>query len=221
MVSLTFIQGASGLVFSGYLSLHLLNTGLGALGESTYDNFQASIRQVYQHPIGETITLGAIVVHLAASAARSFQHYRSQQKSTDASPKVVARESLQKKLHRWSGYLMLLFIGGHVWGCRAGLPPQFGGLSFLLREASQRFFFIPYLPIFGAAGALHMWIGIPTALRFVGLGNVARRIKWLIVPATVITIIGVEIGVAGIGGLLFPLPSYASHPFAISTEGRH
>jgi succinate dehydrogenase/fumarate reductase cytochrome b subunit len=104
-LNLIRVQAASGLTFSVFLTLHLINTMLGSAGPDAYDGFQASARAFYQHPLFEYIVvLIPLVVHLGASITRILRRRR----------RHLPRPGLRLRLHRYSGWFLLAVISGHV-----------------------------------------------------------------------------------------------------------
>ena len=52
------LQAISGMIFAPFLTLHILNTWLAALGGEVYDVVQGGLRLVYQASPVETVLLG-------------------------------------------------------------------------------------------------------------------------------------------------------------------
>lgn len=171
-------QGGSALLFSVFLSEHLLNTAVASFGENAYNSFQRYFRSYYQHPLLESLLLGSLTVHLSASllrrallVARSTRQRGASTTTAGANNAVTANTTTPwtSTLHILTGYFLALIIGGHVYFCRKGVPPEYEGLSFLLRHPSLRWLFTPYFASFAVAGLYHMLIGFPSALRLSGL----------------------------------------------------
>src|SRR5262249_33553628 len=144
--SLIRIQAVSGLAFAVFLCLHLANTALATAGQGRYDAFQGAARGFYQFPAIEiALVVGAATVHACASIARILRR-----RGRRAAP-----IPLRPRLHRWSGYYLLLVLGGH---CRAtrgvglffGAPADFSFLNLSLSEWPWAFY--PYYLLFAAAG---------------------------------------------------------------------
>ena len=104
MSKLVRTQALSGLLFSVFLVVHLLNTALAALGPQTYDGFQRAARAGYQFAPLEMLVLGALLVHVGCGVARMAQR-RGQPK---------APVSAETRAHRWSAYFLLTFFVGHI-----------------------------------------------------------------------------------------------------------
>ena len=208
MVSLTYIQGASALVFSVFLVLHMINAALGVMGREAYDGFQEKARRLYQNPIGEAITIGSIVVHLGASFARWYQR---------PTGKSLPSETVSRKLHRYGGYFMACIIVPHIFATRLEEhSPDYSGLAYVCRHPLWRMMLIPYFMVYTVAGALHLFLGLPTAFKYIGWYKVGRRIQGVpMVLCCLAAIAAVEIGVAGIAGWIYPPnEDYSDHPFA-------
>jgi len=219
------IQGGSALVFTSFLVPHLVNTVAGILGAEGYNAVQEFLRTYYQAKVVEPVLLASIVIHLGASVVRKFL-----EPAPPAPPQDAVRETsaarrkgadktgsrwTRRNIHRVTGYIIGLFIAGHVYSCRVeGEPPAFEGLSFL-QSSNLVLFGTPftlYFLVFGLSGLLHMTIGLPMALRQVGvsvrgsLKFVARR------EAIAIAVLLVVMGVLSIR--LGYRPEFAAHPAA-------
>lgn len=208
------VQAVSGLLFGLFALVHLVNTALAALGPAVYDGFQRALRPVYQYPLVELgLVLTPLLVHMLAAIVRVRMR-----RGTRAPTAARAR------LHRYAGYFLMLFILGHVAATR--VPPvfydvgiDFMGLAFTFQFLPQWFYV--YYPLLALAGLTHLWIGVPLALGMLGLrvphGFSRGPTLWL--PLTVASLL-VLLGVAGLGGLLFPVPADLSAlPFAQLLRG--
>jgi succinate dehydrogenase/fumarate reductase cytochrome b subunit len=106
------IQATSGLVFLAFAALHLVNQWLALLGPAAYDGFQRATRGLYQQPLLEqALVMGPLVLHVVAALRRL--RLRG----------VFGRGgSWRMRLHRLTGYFLLLVIFGHIAAvrCRAG-----------------------------------------------------------------------------------------------------
>jgi succinate dehydrogenase/fumarate reductase cytochrome b subunit len=156
------IQAASGLVFVAFLLVHLVNQGLALLGPEVYDGFQAEARRFYQHPALEpTLVLLPLVVHVVSALRRMRL------------AGVFGRSrTLRMRLHRASGYFLLLVTFGHIVAVRGpslGLDfhPGFAGVSFSLWWIPA--FFYPYYALFVVSALYHGLNGTWLALHALGL----------------------------------------------------
>jgi succinate dehydrogenase/fumarate reductase cytochrome b subunit len=207
--TLARLQAISGLVFAVFGSLHLINTVLGAFGAEAYNGLQRALRPIYQAPIVE---ISLVLVPLLTHAAASVLRIRARRgRPASAAPRARA--------HRYAGWFLLAAVGGHVAATRGpalleGAAPEFEGVAFTFQFLPA--FFYPYYALLALAGAVHLLIGIPTALRALGLRvprslTSGRAARWALLTACA----SVLLGWAGLGGLLFSVADHSSHPFAI------
>ena len=160
------IQAASGLVFLLFAALHLVNQWLALLGPEVYDGFQSQTRGFYQNPALElTLVMGPLVVHVVAALRR--MRLRG----------VRGRGgSWRMRLHRATGYFLLLVIFGHVAAVRGpslllGFFPGFEGISLSLHWMPG--YFYVYYALFGASALFGLSrLG---AVETAGLGVVTVR----------------------------------------------
>ena len=150
------IQAATGLLFAAFLGLHLINTWLAALGPAIYDGLQGALRAIYQFAPIEALLLAALSVHLVVGLLRLVTE-----------PKRVLNR--RARWHRYAGFFLLVFIGGHILAVRGAswfydVYPGFAGLAFSL-EAVPGYFY-PYYFLLGVAGFYH---GLNGA--FIALGD--------------------------------------------------
>lgn len=139
------VQQVSGAVFGLFLAVHLFNTMWGVTGEENYDRVQTNARGIYQNVAVEVILAVALLLHIVASVYTLLR--------TPSSP------FLRKKLHRWSGVVLLVFIFGHVFFTRVqtalhGIVVGFQGVAFTLTAAPH--IFLPYYILFGTSGLFHL-----------------------------------------------------------------
>jgi hypothetical protein len=213
MVSASFVQGASGLAFGCFAVVHLVNHGLAAVSPQLYNEYQAFVRQFYTSTIGDTLVLSSIVVHLGAWAYKKFFNGGEKKSGSGSKPAAATPKPVSKRLHKWTGYFLAALVFGHVAGCRYSPVPNghivFENLSFLIKEGNlTKYFFHLYLGSFALAGAIHLGIGVPKALRMVGLTQAAISSQ---LPAKLLMIllaIGCQLGLLGLHGWLYPLPVY-------------
>jgi succinate dehydrogenase/fumarate reductase cytochrome b subunit len=207
------IQAASGLIFAVFGGLHLLNTVLAAFGPATYNAFQRALRPIYQDP---RVEVGLVLVPLAVHAAASIARMRGRRAKTHARP------SLKVRAHRYAGWFLLAAMAGHVTATRGpallrGAYPEFEGVAFTFQF--MPFFFYPYYALLALAGALHALIGLGVALPRLGVRVPALlqrgRGAQLALAAACAAVL---VGVAGLGGMLFPLDDLARHPFALAVR---
>ncbi len=156
-------QAISGLAFASFLVLHLVNTMLASLGQGTYDGYQRAIRHYYQAPgIELALIVVAPLVHVAVGLVRARRRLRKAREQGRRSP-----GPLRHRLHRASGYVLLVVFAGHAVATRGpgvimGEPADFSFLSFSL--AQYPWWFYPYYALFALAGAYHLVHGVLASL---------------------------------------------------------
>jgi succinate dehydrogenase/fumarate reductase cytochrome b subunit len=160
-------QAVSGLVFAVFLLLHLVNLGAAVAGQPTYDRTMATVRGYYQLPVVELVlVLGAANVHMAVGIVRILRRRRALR------GKPVKPPTLRVRLHRYTGYYIMLAFGGHVVATRL-VPlltehvPDYSFLNFSLSTLPGLFF--PYYILLAFSGAYHLSHGAIAALSIVGL----------------------------------------------------
>ena len=87
------LQATTGVIFAGFLALHLINTWLAATGPDTYDAVQGLLRALYQFVAVEALLLAALAVHVVVGILRIVQE-----------PKRVL--SLRSRMHRYAGFFL-------------------------------------------------------------------------------------------------------------------
>jgi succinate dehydrogenase/fumarate reductase cytochrome b subunit len=192
------VQAWSGVLFSAFLLLHLMNQMLGALGPDAYDGTQRALRGAYQWaPIEITLVIVPLLVHAGAGIARMVRR-RGREKHTPA--------SLRSRLHRWSALVLLVFFVGHVTAVRGAsllyhAYPQFEGIAYTLKWVPA--YFWPYYLAFSIAGFYHLVNGLGVALPIVGVdaGRVLRRPRLLGV-LTAVAAVALVAGMLGFGGVI-------------------
>ena len=192
-ITVQSMQGYSALFFAGYLVPHLGNTFAAVFGPGPYDAVQKVLRTVYTHPVVEAVILGSAVVHVAAG----ILHARSRTYNLTG----------ESKVNVYTGYFITTFIASHVYFTRAFVYLGFGGVALSLQKAPVIFF--PYYIAFGAAGAVHVLIGLPKAFAYSGI-RTPRMPKKAVKAA----VVGVTLGVLALGGRFFKNKDSSSHPYA-------
>jgi succinate dehydrogenase/fumarate reductase cytochrome b subunit len=197
--TLVRLQAASGLVFVVFAGLHLLNTALGAFGADAYNGFQRALRPLYQHPLVE---LASILVPLAVHAATSVLRMRARRGQ-------AGRATMRTRAHRYAGWFLLAVMGGHIAATRGpallkGAVPEFEGVAFTFQFLPTIFY--PYYTLLALTGLVHQYIGVPTALRRLGVRVPAVWTSGLGARVSLaFAALALLFGLAGLGGLLFPL----------------
>ncbi len=147
------IQASSGAIFLVFTLVHLANTASGAAGPETYDAFQRGARAVYQIPWVEIVAIALpLAVHFTAALERLRRDgFRRRDRS------------LRGRLHRATGRVLLVVIGGHILAVRGpslflDFHPDAGGLAFSLWWMPWVFY--PYYTLFAFSAAYHGWNGL-------------------------------------------------------------
>lgn len=156
------VQAVTGLAFATFLLVHLVNTALATFGQGTYDGYQRAVRHYYQAPGLELVLVVlAPLLHVAAGLVRARRRLRkARERSASPGP-------LRNRLHRYAGYVLVLFFVGHVIATRGpGLvmdePADFSFLTFSLEQYPAWFY--PYYALFALAGSYHLIHGVASAL---------------------------------------------------------
>lgn len=201
-------QAISGLVFLAFVLLHLLNTMFAGVSVAAYDAFQRALRPVYQHPAVEpTLVMAPLLVHVAAAVRRIW---------IDG---VRGRGGgLRARLHRITGYFLLLVIFGHIAAVRGpsfflDVFPESGGVSFSLWLMPV--YFHVYYTLLLATATFHGINGalLASARLRVHVPGALRRGPGFWVPVGSLTGLGV-LGLLGLGGWLYDLPDPTRNAFA-------
>ncbi len=201
MAALVRIQALSGMAFAVFLSLHLANTVSAMFGQAAYDGLQRLLRWYYQFPPVEiACVVGAALVHVSAGIARMKLRPRKAPGATIP---------WRVRLHRWSGYVLMLLFAGHVTATRGpglllGVPADFSYLTFSL--GYWPLFFYPYYLVLFASGAWHLLNGVSTAAAVLAPG-VRLSPAWAPVGAGVAVVCGL-MGILALGGNLFEVDTH-------------
>ncbi len=174
------IQAASGIVFLTFVIIHLANTWLAMFGAAAYDSFQAVVRLYYQNLVIESVLLGALLLHIVVGLTRIIRE-----------PKRDL--TTRAKWHRYAGFFLMIFIGGHIFAVRGpswflDVYPGFAGLAFSIDFAP--YYFFPYYALLAVAGFYHGLNGMSIGLNRLGwrLPLPDRGIKLATVAASAATV---------------------------------
>ncbi|MCC6574309.1 MAG: hypothetical protein IT462_11010 [Planctomycetes bacterium] len=160
------VQAASGAVFAFFLVLHLATTASAATGIAGFDNTLITLRSVYRPNIAvELILIGVpLAVHAVCALVQMGRRFK-----TRPNPKP----HWHIRVHRWTGYYLLVVIIGHVFATR--IMPLFGAGPTATGSADFSYlayslvhwpaFFYPYYILLGFCGAVHMCLGVGIAAR--------------------------------------------------------
>ena len=203
-------QAISGLVFAGFLLLHLVNVMISAFGPGLYDAFQVRVRPLYQYPLVEIgVLLTALVVHITTGVIRLRRRPRSRQ---------WGKLPVRTRLHRASAYFLLVFIAGHILATRLpslldGVWIGFAGLSYAMEVLPGVFY--PYYALLGLCGLYHGGYGAYLALRSLGVRlpsiSTMGALAWA--PLAIAGVL-IVFGVLSFGGHLHPIDDPYQSDFA-------
>lgn len=211
------IQAISGLAFASFLILHLTNTLTAVLGQASYDRVQGGLRTYYQWPPVElVVVLLAPAVHLWAAAVRILRRRRR-----DGSERTP---SWRVRLHRYTGYVLALFVFGHIAATRgpgvfSDMPADFSFLTFSLTY--WPWIFYPYYALFFASGFYHLAHGAALSVRLFGLrfpsSLMAPRSRgfWTLVA---VASLGGLVAILALAGLLHPVSTERFVEFEVFYE---
>jgi succinate dehydrogenase/fumarate reductase cytochrome b subunit len=215
------VQGVTGLVFAGFLTLHTVNTAFAVTGPSRYDAVQDLFRVVYQHPLVEIPVLVSLMLHVVASIAKSVGATAAAVVEP-TSPRTGGGgrrwQVTRRGLHSAAGWAILPLVGVHVTATRFNLPEgvrlHFNGVAHTIHRLPGGF--LPYYVLLGAAGTAHLLLGLPTAAvfarRWVGgraMVPLVRRLPTAVVAAACIAVVA---GVCAMAGFIFAVTIDTSDP---------
>jgi succinate dehydrogenase/fumarate reductase cytochrome b subunit len=122
------LQAASGLVFGAFLLLHWAShiSLLLAGGDLDAGNDMLHrVRAIYQWPVNEAILFLALALHFLSNTVLYLRRSRIERnaaakKSSSSSSSAAAHipGSLEHKAHRYAGYMLSVFVLGHVFATR-------------------------------------------------------------------------------------------------------
>jgi len=186
--TLTQIQACSGLVFSSFATIHILNSFTAHFGHLAYDAIQDILRKFYQNRVIEAVLAGALIIHIGSSSIIFYRRYTGHR-----TPQVKRRrmsmppqkenllDSIKEKInekvdltprsiHRYTGYVLAGVIGIHVLNTRITMwnnPPDFTFLNFSLKN--WPIIMYPYYMTLLTSGIYHTYFGIQQALHALGV----------------------------------------------------
>jgi len=194
-------QAVSGIIFSTFLALHLLNTLFAVSGPDAYDGVQQLFRLIYQFMPIEVIILAALILHILTGLFRIFTEPKRQL-------------SGRARLHRYTGFFLMLVIGGHITAVRGAswffdVYPGFAGLAFSVQALPL--YFYPYYFLLGLTGFYHGLNGLGIALA--RLGHPFRLTNHKLKYSTGAAGLSLVAVLLGLGGWLFDIADPAQSEF--------
>ncbi len=194
------IQAMSGAVFLVFVLVHLGNTTAAAAGFAAYSGWLESARRIYQYPVVE---IGGLVVPL-------FVHWSAAVMRLRRDGFRRRNRSLRARLHRYTGYYLLVFIWGHFLATRG--PSLFAGIEIGFSTITYTFAWLPYwfYPYYVGLALSGLYHGVNGALLAASIfgARVPRGLRygpgfWLPFGAAATMVL---LGVAGLAGLLYDVP---------------
>jgi hypothetical protein len=178
------------MAFAVFLLLHLATTVSALSGPGTFDAVMRVVRRVYRpHLVVELLLVGGSAgLHIGISLLLMVRRWRG---ATPSSPRPLVR------VHRWAGYVLLSLIVLHVVATRvvtalAGTPADFAFLAFSVLH--WPLMIDPYYLALGAAGALHLALGLGLAATILFPGRLkaarARRVATAAAALLVTLVLG-------------------------------
>ncbi|TPX59159.1 hypothetical protein PhCBS80983_g02634 [Powellomyces hirtus] len=192
---LAVIQQTSGLLFSSFSVLHLSGHLLATFSFAWADAALYTSRVFYQNPIVEPLVIGvALCGHIGSSVARILIRLRRQknartvknesQRKEEPAPSQASAYPTQSvavkelRWHRYTGYVLTAFIGGHLIATRLTPinvfdDPPIVDLTWITTtlNGNLRFLFFPYYAVFGTAGIYHTAYGIQQSVRMLRMSR--------------------------------------------------
>jgi len=201
------VQCVTGSLFGLFVVVHLANLAAAPLGADVYNSFQRTARAVYQFPLIEIGMLGALLLHGVCAILRIVRAgFRRR------------HQSRRSRLHRYTGYFLLVVILGHTAATRGvslvtGSFPEFEGLAFSLWWMPVLFY--PYYTLLALCGLFHAVSGFAMACSVFGrpLPTGLRRGVgfWFAMAAAALSMLA---GIGAFGGHVFPIEDPRASDYA-------
>jgi len=206
-----YAMAISGIIGLGYIFAHMVGNLKVYLGAESIDQYGEWLREGLLYPIlPHTVALwllrlvliGALVVHVHAAWSLTVDNRKARSTRYQSNRDYVAADFAARTM-RWTGVIVLLFIGYHLadltWGVEAVNPDFVRGATYdnmaasLARPPVAAFYLLANLAL-----GVHIYHGIWSLFRTMGASN--RR---LLASARPIAI-GFTVIVIG-GNLTFPI----------------
>lgn len=195
-------QAITGLIIATHVIPHLLNHASFLVGKfPLHSRIFAQIHWWSTKPLVEFTLLSALTIHALASAWKAMLDEFTL--------------DFDNNVHRASGWILAVFIAGHVYSTRweaskIGLAKT--DLSVATIAARLLPVFVPYYVVFSAAGAIHALSGTLRAIKILKVNRNARAYgMWFrIAAAAVATVAGAAaLDMTGTLGARYPMPEEA------------
>jgi succinate dehydrogenase/fumarate reductase cytochrome b subunit len=170
------LQAGSGLVFGLFLPLHFLSHYGNIQSSSTGLSSLHALRKIYQVPAVEIVVFGSLILHFVSNInvylkRTALERTGAKKKDGNSKKGAASPGALELTAHRVAGYILAMFITGHVLATRGVSlwilddPGQYD-YSILYRVAKTlpTHSFTIYLCVFGMAANFHFVYGMRSAL---------------------------------------------------------
>lgn len=182
-------MAVSGLVFIGYVLLHMYGNLKAFAGHDAFNEYAEHIREIGEpilpHEgalwIIRVVLLLALVVHVYAAMA--LWRRARQARTTPYVVKKSTGANFASRMMRWGGVALLLFIIWHLLNFTVGKVNVTGGATndpynLMVDSFSTWWLTLIYLAAMLALGA-HLHHGVWSAAQTLGLtGTAAARLRW-------------------------------------------
>lgn len=200
------VQALSGMAFSIFLAMHLVNTVAGLAGADTYNSLQQGLQRVYQHPLFESLFIIAPLLIHATTGLVSFNNAR----------KLGLGKAGMQWWHSAAGLFLVAVVFMHMAATRGvgffyNAPPGFDGVAFTLWWLPMLFY--PYYLLLFLAGSYHMFYGIGMLLARAGLAS-ALAVKRLVRILTACACIAACAALLAFGGHFFEVTAPYDNDYA-------
>ncbi|HXH77077.1 succinate dehydrogenase cytochrome b subunit [Nocardioides sp.] len=188
-IALKLLMAVSGLVFIGYVLLHMYGNLKAFAGHDAFNEYAEHIREIGEpilpHEgalwIIRVVLLLALVVHVYAAMA--LWRRARQARTTPYVVKKSTGANFASRMMRWGGVALLLFIIWHLLNFTVGKVNVTGGATndpynLMVDSFSTWWLTLIYLAAMLALGA-HLHHGVWSAAQTLGLtGTAAARLRW-------------------------------------------
>jgi hypothetical protein len=164
------LQAVTGIGIGTFATLHLTNLLAAPGGGLFYDETQQYFRGFYHSRAVEVLLGTSILLHGVAVFARS-QSRNDARFPLRFEVRGPLNNSIIERMHRTSGSLLLIMIGGHVATTRIVpdfvlniMPAEKSGLIANSLNGPARYFFFPYYVCLGTCGFVHLLTGFKSFL---------------------------------------------------------
>jgi succinate dehydrogenase/fumarate reductase cytochrome b subunit len=173
-------QAASGLSFAMFLLCHFVSHYSMIRSFEHGNSMMQYVRRIYQNPIIEVFIFISLFVHMTCNtmlymkrSALEKNKENGQHKKNDGDTTTTTSTnpgSLELTAHRYAGYILALFIFGHVFATRGaaliGLqdPSQYTYTMITMTTDLFGFGFTIYLFVFGMSAVWHTVYGIRSSI---------------------------------------------------------